>query len=287
VAAAGVSANLSGGVLRVYGTDGPDTIEVRSIAAHEGGREQLEVAGVGRFAAARVRSVRVESGEHDDAIHVVLETRRSRTPAVRINAGGGDDRVVVSQAGRAGGRIRILGGDGDDTIDFTLKRAKATLDGGSGWDTINGLREAGAPRVSASSPIEVALGAWEQRIVDLTNAERARAGLPPLRVSARLVEAARIQAGQMSRLDRMAHTLPDAELPSLRDRLRHVGYTSGGGENIAFNYRDPEDVLLGWMYSPSHRENILRATYREIGVAVAYSAEGLPYFVQVFGSSGG
>jgi uncharacterized protein YkwD len=287
VAAAGLGASLSGGVLRVAGTDGPDAIELRALPP-QGARVRgaIELAGVGRFPAARIKSVTIDSGAGGDEVRVSFVNRGTRPPAVAIDAGAGDDRVCVSRMARAGARVWIEGGDGDDTIEFTIKQPRRIgVDGGAGLDTINGVREPGAPRVSAQAPVEVALSAWEQAIVDLTNSERARAGLPALRVNGRLVEAARLQAGQMSHLDRMAHTLPDAGFPALLDRLRHVGYTAGAGENIAFNYRDPADVLLGWMYSPAHRENILRSSFREIGVAVALNAEGLPYFVQVFGTS--
>jgi hypothetical protein len=43
------------------------------------------------------------------------------------------------------------------------------------------------------------------------------------------------------------------------------------GENLAMgDYEDDADLLKAWMESPSHRENILKPGYKEIGVAVGY-----------------
>lgn len=285
VQSTGVSATVSSGVLRILGTAGPDVIEVRSLATKRGqGHNQIAVAGVGRFPANRINSIAIDSGAESDTIRVVFQDRRSASKRLTIDSGAGDDRIEVVRPSPAGAPLHVNGGTGDDVIEVAIRKKRGVqLDGGEGVDVVNGVRDQSPPRVSASSPLETVLGAWEQEIVDLTNAERARAGLPPLRVNARLVQAAAIQANQMSQLDRMAHTLTGAEHPTLFDRLRFVSYGSGGGENVAFNYRDPRDVMLGWMYSSSHRANILRASYREIGVAVAYNAEGLPYFAQVFG----
>lgn len=280
-----MNAMLAGGVLRVVGTPGADTIDVRVVGGGRtgGGREFVELAGVGRFPASRVRTLSIETGGDADTIDVCLDCRRSRIPALRIDAGDGTDRVDVSQSRAGKGGIRVQGGAGDDTIDVaaagTPKRV-VQLDGGPGIDTINRVREFVAG-VTVKAP--GGLGEWERQIVALTNEERARVGLPPLRIDGRLAEAARIQADQMAWLDRMAHTLATAPLPTLTDRLRHVGYPVGGGENIAFNYTTPHDVMLGWLYSQNHRENLLRPEYRDIGIGVAYNNEGLPYFAQVFG----
>jgi hypothetical protein len=46
-----------------------------------------------------------------------------------------------------------------------------------------------------------------------------------------------------------------------------AGYVwNSAGENIAAGYTTPDSVMTGWMNSPGHRNNILSASYREIGV---------------------
>ena len=50
-------------------------------------------------------------------------------------------------------------------------------------------------------------------IVDLTNVERARAGVAPLRANAQLMRAAQLHAEQMASLGRVAHVLDGAPVP--------------------------------------------------------------------------
>ena len=61
-------------------------------------------------------------------------------------------------------------------------------------------------------------------IVDLTNAERSRAGLAMLRSDSRLMQAAEIQARQVAEHDRLEHTIAGAQYPTLQDRIAAVGY---------------------------------------------------------------
>jgi uncharacterized protein YkwD len=127
--------------------------------------------------------------------------------------------------------------------------------------------------------------AAEQAIVNAVNAVRAQNGLAPLTVNSKLVEAAKIHAADMARLDQMAHTLPGVPLPGLADRANYVGYNySLLGENIAYGYPDVASVMNGWMNSAGHRANILGAGYTDIGVGIAYDSQGVPYYCQVFGA---
>jgi uncharacterized protein YkwD len=283
----GIKATLAGGVLRVTGTVRPDTIQVRWVDMPGRGAvgSRIEVAGVGAFPAAKVRSVDIRAGGGDDTIRVAWNGTRSEAPALRIDAASGADRILVTMGPRLSVPLRINAGSGNDTI-RAPRGPKVRIDPGSGRTTINGVTKAAAVKPAAkliSTPATPALDDWQRQLIDLTNAERVKRGLAPLRVDARLVGAAQLQADQMARLGRMSHTLADAPLPALADRLRSVGYNGGAGENIAFNYRDPADAVLGWMYSEDHRRNLLDPRFDSIGVAVARDSEGLPYFVQVFG----
>jgi uncharacterized protein YkwD len=129
-----------------------------------------------------------------------------------------------------------------------------------------------------------AASAIEADIVRYTNEARKQAGLAPLRLSAGLLDAARIHAGQMAEQNTMAHTISDARYPTLRDRLDAVGYAyANAAENIAWNDRTPQSVVSGWMNSPGHRANILNAQLTEIGATMARNRRGEPYWIQVFG----
>lgn len=124
-----------------------------------------------------------------------------------------------------------------------------------------------------------------QEVVELTNQERKKAGLPPLQLNAKLARAAQEHSANMARLDRLDHVL-EGKGPG--ERLADVGYTSiGWGENCAAGQRTPEEALASWMQSPGHRGNILNSTFTEIGVGIAANDRDELYYTQVFGRSGG
>jgi uncharacterized protein YkwD len=133
-------------------------------------------------------------------------------------------------------------------------------------------------------PVSGAFGATESRIFDLINAERRRRRLGALVYQPQLDRMAKIQAAQMATFQRMAHVLPGAELPTLSDRARRVGYSYGRiAENVALGYPSADAVVEGWMSSEGHRENILERDVTETGIAVARSKAGGLYYCQVFG----
>ena len=122
------------------------------------------------------------------------------------------------------------------------------------------------------------------QVVELTNAERTRAGLAVFRINARLGEAARIQAEQIAAAGRLDHVVRDARYPRLEDRLDAAEYRwQAAGENLAFGQQSAAAVVAGWMQSPGHRANILHATFTEIGVAYLTDTNGRPYYAQVLG----
>ena len=74
---------------------------------------------------------------------------------------------------------------------------------------------------------------------------------------------------------------------TVSDRLAACGYPIGSvgwGENIAYGYATPADVMNAWLNSPGHRANIENASYRAIGVGVARNAAGIYYWTQDFGT---
>jgi uncharacterized protein YkwD len=139
------------------------------------------------------------------------------------------------------------------------------------------------PVASSSSALRPA-GAAELRIFDLINAERRHQGLSALTYNPRLDQMAKIQAQNMARFQKMAHVLPDAQLPTLVSRAQYVGYPFGRiAENVALGYPSAETVVQGWMASKEHRTNILNPDVGETGIAIARSSAGGLYYCQVFG----
>jgi uncharacterized protein YkwD len=121
----------------------------------------------------------------------------------------------------------------------------------------------------------------EQKILDLTNKERAREKLPELKLNEALVKAARAHSENMAKQGKFDHFL-DGQSPL--DRARAAGYKGAVGENIMKgDESDPAVIVAGWMDSKLHRENILRKEFAEIGVGIVKTADGVYYYTQVFG----
>lgn len=119
---------------------------------------------------------------------------------------------------------------------------------------------------------------FEQQVVELTNQERAKNGLSPLKANAELNYAADKYAQDMSEGGFFSHTGQDGS--KAWDRAEAVGYEARMmGENIAAGQRTPEEVVQDWMNSPGHRANILQSKYADIGVGFYNN-----YWVQDFGS---
>jgi uncharacterized protein YkwD len=135
--------------------------------------------------------------------------------------------------------------------------------------------------------------AAENELLDAANKSRALAGVPPLRMSESLREAARAHARRMIASDRLEHQLP-GELPLLQ-RIAEAGVLSGSasgatfkndlkidraGENIAYADCAP-NVNAALMRSAPHRENLLDHTFNLAGFA-AFWSNGKLYAVQDF-----
>jgi len=107
-----------------------------------------------------------------------------------------------------------------------------------------------------------------QEIIDLTNAQRVKNGLGPLNYNAQLGAAAFAKAQDMLKVDYWAHNSPLGKTPW--SFMTAAGYRYiYAGENLARDFNDAGSVVSAWMNSPSHRENILDANFKEIGVGVA------------------
>ncbi|MEU1409192.1 CAP domain-containing protein [Streptomyces sp. NPDC005728] len=119
------------------------------------------------------------------------------------------------------------------------------------------------------------------RIVALVNAERSKVGCSALTLNATLTKAAQAHSQDMAAHQNMSHTGSDGSSPG--DRITRAGYSwSAYGENVAYGYTTPEQVMAGWMSSPGHRANILNCSFKEIGVGLAQPNS---YWTQDFGTA--
>lgn len=121
------------------------------------------------------------------------------------------------------------------------------------------------------------------KVVELTNGERARAGLPPLAVDPLLTAAAQAHSADMVARAFYSHTSPDGSQPW--DRAAVAGSRRRTiGENIACGQRSPAEVVEGWMNSPGHRANILKPDFTHMGIGFAGGGRMGTYWTQLFGA---
>ena len=132
-----------------------------------------------------------------------------------------------------------------------------------------------APQVDSSSEFNQA---YENEVISLCNAERAKYGLAALTKRDDATSAARIRAKEI--VQSFSHTRPDGT--SCFSVCKQLGITyPSAGENIAYGYRTPAQVVSRWMNSEGHRKNILSASFTSIGVG-CYQQGGTLYWSQMF-----
>ena len=115
-------------------------------------------------------------------------------------------------------------------------------------------------------------------VLRLVNAERAKVGAAPLRLSNDLMDATAVRAEEITRS--FSHTRPDGS--SCFTLVRNQNRTMG--ENIAAGSVTPAAVVDQWMHSKGHRENMLDKRFKELGIGHCYK-EGSSYghyWVQMF-----
>ena len=112
-------------------------------------------------------------------------------------------------------------------------------------------------------------GIYAAQVVELTNANRALLGLPPLTYNEQLSTAATKRAQEMTDLGYFAHKRPDGSKPSTV--MKEYGLSwSYFGENLGRGQSTPEQVVNDWIGSESHRANILNEKYTQIGVGIVW-----------------
>lgn len=135
-----------------------------------------------------------------------------------------------------------------------------------------------AQEATTTTQITSELSAYEQKVVDLTNQERAKNGLAALKVDTALSKVAREKSLDMSKNGYFSHTSPTYGSPF--DMMKQFGISyQYAGENIAMGQRTPEEVVQAWMNSEGHRKNILSANFNYIGVGYVETGN---YWTQMF-----
>ncbi|MFZ2149734.1 MAG: CAP domain-containing protein [Minisyncoccia bacterium] len=119
---------------------------------------------------------------------------------------------------------------------------------------------------------------------ELTNEERASQNLGQLIVSPILNKAAEMKAEDMATKGYFAHTSPEGITPWYWLELAGYKYQYAG-ENLAVNFHDSKDVTQAWLNSPTHKANIVKGNYTEMGTGIAkgiYKGRKTIFVAQVY-----
>jgi uncharacterized protein YkwD len=109
----------------------------------------------------------------------------------------------------------------------------------------------------------------EEKMLELVNQERQKAGLKPLQMDEKLRQVAREHSREMFNLGYFAHQSPVTGSPF--DRMKRANIPFGvAGENLAYA-PNVQIAHEGLMNSPGHRANILRGEFSRVGIGVIKS----------------
>ena len=136
------------------------------------------------------------------------------------------------------------------------------------------LSHAGNSSIQGASDIAI-----QNSILIYINEYRQKHGLSALKMDNNIVKEAKNHS-----IDMANHTMPFGHKYFLSriDRLHSKIKNSGAGaENVAYNYKDAQDVVKNWLRSPGHKRNI-DGNYNLTGIGIARDSKGKIYFTQIF-----
>jgi len=138
-----------------------------------------------------------------------------------------------------------------------------------------------------NNKVQDAGGFTKQAIIQETNIQRQKNGLPALTENKNLDAAALAKANDMFSNQYFEHNSPAGVDPG--KLVQNYGYQYiTAGENLIMGsyFASSKEIVQEWMDSPGHRANILNSKYTEMGAAIIkgkYKGETVWMGVQEFG----
>ncbi|WP_305768789.1 CAP domain-containing protein [Candidatus Epulonipiscium viviparus] len=115
-------------------------------------------------------------------------------------------------------------------------------------------------------PDDIQINDQEKEILRLVNEQRISHGLNTLDLNLPLSYIADVKSLDMQENHYFKHDSPT--YGTAYNMVRHFNLTpTVVGENIAKGYTTPEDTVDAWMYSETHKANILYPSFTEIGIS--------------------
>lgn len=103
-------------------------------------------------------------------------------------------------------------------------------------------------------------------VYELVNAERTKVGLPSMARNVKLDATAQIKCDDMAKYSYFGHDSPNGQTYKNIMRNNALWYDASA-ENIAYGFTNANGVVVGWMNSPTHKENIMRTNLTDVGYA--------------------
>ncbi len=140
--------------------------------------------------------------------------------------------------------------------------------------------------VARQSALDFLAAVLPGEVIAFTNDERSLQAVGPLTENALLTAAAQAKAADMAAKGYFSHVGPDGKEPWAWVKESNYTYRYAG-ENLAVRFTGSKDVVNAWMASPTHRANIVKPVYTEIGIGVAqgeFQGQPATFVVQYFGT---
>jgi hypothetical protein len=117
-------------------------------------------------------------------------------------------------------------------------------------------------------------GLTSLQLLQETNKDRQSHDINDLRLNSQLSAAAQAKAQSMVSQNYWSHVSPDGKQPWAYVQQQGYQYQAVG-ENLAYGFANPDDVIAGWLNSPEHRANLLDPAYTNVGFGVVQAANYL------------
>jgi uncharacterized protein YkwD len=225
-----------------------------------------------------------------------LRARRDLNRAARLVSGGRELREALEAVGYGASNsasVQVTSTGGDASVARTLRTRYCSQLLQADLRDVGVYRRGNARWLVFAAPFTAPkdADAVSREVLALVNEARQRPRRcgaehygrgKPVKLVARLEEAARVHADDMARNGHVDHTGRDGS--SVGERVKRTGYERRlVGENLAAGPGTAREVVEGWLASPPHCANIMEPRFLDMGVAFTVNPRSRfgVYWVQV------
>ncbi|KAJ1660579.1 hypothetical protein IWQ61_000510 [Dispira simplex] len=198
------------------------------------------------------------------------------TPTLSETLTGGPANITSSVIGETTGTLPTTTPNSDETTTTEFDEVIVTLptttpESDSATETLPTMVTTPTATVEKETPTTTPGGtgadlvADSEKILRLVNEERAKKGVPALKVNEDLNKVSLDHCQYMFDINKMTHSDASGDLSQ---RLKNANIKwSTWGENVALGQTTEEDVMESWVKSPGHYANIVSKDVNSVGIA--------------------